>query len=75
MNDRSHRSRQRSATRTPARLRKHVIDVDAVLRTATLIAKSSGDGKESVNSGDVALVTGLSESFVEKVLTEKWGDR
>jgi hypothetical protein len=55
------------------RLRKYVIDADAVLRTADLLCKRNADGtSDSVDIEQVALVTGLPENFCEKVIETKW---
>jgi hypothetical protein len=54
------------------RLRKYVIDADAVLRTADLLCKTCGDGTQSVKSDQVALATGLPVEFCDKVIETKW---
>jgi hypothetical protein len=55
-----------------ARLRKYLIDADAVLRTADLLCKTSEDGTQSVKPEQVALATGLPVEFCDKVIETKW---
>jgi len=54
-------------------LRDHMAKVDAVLKSAELLAYVDADGQSVVKTEKVALACGLSEAFVDKVLAEKWG--